>query len=194
VNSSKLNKQISKKTSTNKQVSKSELKPQKSIKYLLVNVLLLIGVLIFTQQIRKNCSGYIWLFDKMIKDHKTSMKLYRKFSQEQRLEVKLGFSYYYLNNILIKNTPEDAIIIMPPDSVYEIDKEKYKFSEFTKYINWCSYFVYPRKLVSEKDKDKTTLYSKATYVAIVNYWGYDKLEYNLNKRQQFTVLPLKQQN
>lgn len=58
--------------------------------------------------------------------------------------------------------------------------------------NWSSYFVYPRKLIYHDEKDKyPELYKTATHVAIINGWGYELLDYNVQSRSAFAILPLK---
>jgi len=158
-------------------------------RFLIINIISFFLIFIFLQQITKHNPGYNWLFNKMIKDNYKSISKYKNLSFDQKMEIKMGFAYKFFKHINT-NTPENAIIIFPPDSIFKIN-EKVKFPEFIKHIGWCNYFVYPRKLVSETDKDKTTLYSKATHVAIVNFWGYDKLEYNVKNKEQFSILPIK---
>jgi len=59
---------------------------------------------------------------------------------------------------------------------------------------YVTYFLYPRQVVYESEKDKTKMYNKITYVAIVNNWGYDKLRYDITEKIPYSVLPINKQN
>ncbi|MDD5231399.1 MAG: hypothetical protein PHC43_08725, partial [Candidatus Marinimicrobia bacterium] len=57
---------------------------------------------------------------------------------------------------------------------------------------WSTYFLYPRRLVYEAEKEKNPFYDKVDYVAIVNFWGYDKLEYEVAQKIKLNILPVSQ--
>ena len=117
------------------------------------------------------------------------MSKYSNLTYDQKMEAKLGFNFRFLNNIKL-NTPEDAIIIMPPDSIFYPKGKKSYFTDFMGSVGYTGYFVYPRKLVYAGRSQTVELYKKATHVAIVNFWGYEKLAYQVDKKEQFTVLPI----
>ena len=80
---------------------------------------------------------------------------------------------------------------MPPDSILVTKGKKSEFSEFIVRKGWANYFVYPRKLIYEDEKaDFPQLYQQATHVAIVNYWGYDKLLYQVKNKNKYSVMPI----
>jgi hypothetical protein len=56
---------------------------------------------------------------------------------------------------------------------------------------WLTYFLYPRKVVYEDDKDSSKLYAKANYILALNGWGMNKVNYQIQKPEAFMVLPLK---
>jgi hypothetical protein len=79
---------------------------------------------------------------------------------------------------------------MPPDSVFLNTKSTTKFHKEIAEKSWASYFVYPRKLVYEKEKETNPLYAKANYVVVLNGWGLDKIHYELQNRIVTGVLPI----
>jgi hypothetical protein len=139
-----------------------------------------------------NIRGYNWLWNNLVKQNIELIKKYPDLPIEKKWEIKCGFDYTYLNFIK-ENTPEDAIILMPPDSaIYPVgEKSDFKNASYSiKNKAWATYFLYPRKLVYEYEKGKNPLYEQANYVAIVNYWGYGKLNYKVSKQYKHTVLPI----
>ena len=110
-------------------------------------------------------------------------------SMKQKYQLRFGTTFSLLNNI-VNRTPPDAIIIMPPDSVLLNPKSKMKFIKEIVEKNWSSYFVYPRKLVYEKEKSTNPLYEKANYILILNGWGLDKIHYKLENKIETGVIPI----
>jgi hypothetical protein len=95
-------------------------------------------------------------------------------------------NYWYLK-YLRENTPENAVILLPPHSAIDTSEEM----KFLNSAEWVEYFIFPRLCVGEDDKEKSkALYEKVTHVAIVNGWGYDKLHYSPEKRTSEIVLPI----
>lgn len=151
------------------------------------------GILIisFFYFITEHNRGYHWTLHTLILENLEKMREYKHLTPGQRLNAKLGFTGSYFEYINT-HTPENAIIIMPPDSVYENGKGKQKLDRYIKTSGWANYYVYPRKLVYERDKEiYPSVYDSAQYVAIIDYWGYNKLDYKLRDKVQYTVLPLK---
>lgn len=110
-------------------------------------------------------------------------------SPEEKYQLRFGATFSLLNNI-VNHTPPDAIIIMPPDTVLLNSKSKIKFHKEVLEKNWASYFVYPRKLVYEKEKNTNPLYEKANYVVVFNGWGLDKIHYKLENKITTGVIPI----
>jgi|LWDU01.1.fsa_nt_gi hypothetical protein len=141
--------------------------------------------------------GYKWFFGSLLKNNIKMLqdKKVKRMNLNQKYESKLGFDYRFLKHIA-DNTPENAIILMPPDSIIFPKKGRIFFNKSMKSASirnksWASYFVYPRKLVYEKINENSKYVDKATHVAIVNHWGYHKLKNPPRQRQQFAVIPLK---
>lgn len=141
----------------------------------------------------KTVGGYKWLWDTLVIGNIKMIRKYPDLTIEKKWEVKCGFDYTYLNFIK-KNTPEDAIILMPSDSALYPEGQKSDFntrnSAGVKNKAWSTYFLYPRKVVYEREKESNPLYTKVNYVAIANYKGYEKLSYKIDKKQKYYVLPI----
>jgi len=110
-------------------------------------------------------------------------------SAEEKYKLRFGATFLLLNNI-VKQTPQDAIIIMPPDSVLLNSKSMIKLHKEIIEKSWASYFVYPRRLVYEKEKNTNPLYENANYVVILNGWGLDKIHYTLENKILTGVIPI----
>lgn len=154
------------------------------------NLLLLLVFFILFFSLKKYNPGYAFVFDNLVRKSDSIMKKYPNLTYDEKMEAKVGFNFWFLNTIK-KNTPEDAVIIMPPDSVFYPKGKKLGFTDFMGSIGYTSYFVYPRKLVYEGRPATIALYQKATHVAIVNFWGYDKLSYPVERKEQYAVMPIK---
>ena len=110
-------------------------------------------------------------------------------SAEEKYKLRFDATFILLNNI-VKHSPPDAIIIMPPDSVLINSKSKIKFHKEIIEKSWASYFVYPRMLVYEKEKETNPLYAKANYVVVLNGWGLDKVHYKMQNKIITGVIPI----
>lgn len=108
---------------------------------------------------------------------------------ELRLEDKLLFrieDYWYIQ-YMNTHTPDTAIILLPP--LHAIDSTP-EFNSLND-PDYMEYFLYPRLCVSEDEKNtKKDLYARATHVAIVNNWGYDKLKYQPAEKPSEAVMPI----
>ena len=132
-------------------------------------------------------SGYDWLLNTMLKGNLETIEKYPDLNTEQRYEAKWGPGEIpYLFKVK-KATPENAVVLLPPKKL--LTEVNFKSSLDLPFV---TYFLYPRKVVYEDNKEQDTLYSKVTHLVSVNGWGFDKLNYQLQKPEGFMVLPLKQ--
>ena len=134
--------------------------------------------------------GYNWMSETLIKLNLKRIKMYKNSTFEEKQAAKMGYNVQYLNYVN-ENTPDDAIILMPPDSIIQQEGVKSDFDKHMKNKVWVSYFLYPRKVVFEKEKETSTLYNKATHLAVINGWGYDRLPHITGNRSKHAVFALK---
>ena len=111
-------------------------------------------------------------------------------SLDRKYQAKLKNDYVFVQ--FVKNyTPDTAIILMPPPEVFDKSSLNRSGSWGVRSKIWSSYFLYPRILVKEDERDTyPELYSSVTHVMIVNKWGYDKLNYQTSTRMKYGVLPV----
>ena len=129
--------------------------------------------------------------EKLIGQNIETIEQYGHLDNQQKKEAKLGFAVRYYN-FINEQTPDSSIILMPPNDIIKNTTGNYKFHDKAVAKGWVSYFVYPRRVVFEDEKNEyPELYKKVTHVAIINNWGYEKLNYNVSGKQPYTVLPIK---
>lgn len=178
-----------------KKIKKTNLPgPKSSADFWIGNIVTLLIAVTIVYLLYQNVEGYNGLWNNFIKKNLEIIREHPDFSIEKKWEIKCGFDYAYLNFIK-KNTPENACILMPPDSAIYPKGEKSLFQNAAYSIKnkaWATYFLYPRKLVYEYEKGKNPYYDKIEFVAIVNFWGYDKLDYRVGQRAKFNILPVHQ--
>lgn len=161
-------------------------KPNNDGLWFLRNVVSGVAAAILIYLVINNFGGYEFVWNKLVKENLELIEQYPNITTEQKYAVKAKDDFQYLN-FLKNQTPDSAIILMPPDSLLRRDEDPFKQLSNKAY---CKYFVYPRKLVYERDKDTDPLYGKATHIAVFDYWGYQKLGYMPQNRQQYGIIPL----
>ena len=186
-----------KKGQKKKNISKStppqKAKRQTGFKYW--NPVLNIGFMIFSIAfyfiMTSQNVGYGWVYNSLIKNTYNSAEQIRGLTTEQKIESKMGFDAKLL--LFIKQqTPEDAIILMPPKDKVKRKKDGGNFSNDSASITnkaWASYFVFPRKLIY--DGSESIYRDKVTHVAIVDMWGYEYAQsIPVENRQNYSVIKL----
>lgn len=164
------------------------LKSTLSVRYIVKNLAVLAGALLVVVLLVKANTGYGLLFNKLSQE-RIAQEQYRDRSYDDRREVKLGYNFSYLQ-LLRSRTPETAVILMPPDSIFRTTDDHHMFMDhWITNRGWASYFVYPRRLVYSDDLKMEPSALQPTHVAIVNHWGYDKLAYPVDKKYAYDVMP-----
>ena len=128
------------------------------------------------------------IHNKELVDHIETRRLNANMP-ELTLEDKRLFKiedYWYIQ-YMREHTPMSAVILLPPKTAVDSTPEFNLINS----SEWMEYFLFPRLCVSEDERNtKPELYSKATHVAIVNGWGYDKLKYQPHSRPSEAVLSI----
>jgi hypothetical protein len=137
-----------------------------------------------TGKLNPNIEGYYWLYNTMLKGNLETIDKYPDLTFAQRYEAKSGEIGYVRR--INQSTPVTAIIIIPPKKL--LTQAGFKSAVE---LPWLTYFVYPRKVVYEDDKDSSALYAQANYILALQGWGLNKLSYRVDKPEAFMVLPLK---
>lgn len=159
------------------------------------NLLILGGVLLLLNVLKTEVDGYKWVAETLVAKTPEQLEKYKNLTYDQKMEGKLGFAYKYFK-FINENTPDSAIILMPPDTVIrpkgQVHYTKTGMNGYTTNPKWVSYFIYPRKLVYEDRKDQyPELYKNFTHVAVMNGWGYKKLPYRVRQESPFSIMPRK---
>ncbi|MBX2902159.1 MAG: hypothetical protein KF872_01290 [Chitinophagales bacterium] len=155
-----------------------------------------IGTLAFVFLLYLLIPGYRWAveeigFRNLHLVNKIEEKRQRENLPPLNVHEKRAFKmegYYYLQ-LLNSATPQDAVILLPPQHVTKGTRH-----EFLNSSEWVAYFVYPRLCIGYDERLKNPdLYARATHVAIVNGWGYEFLKYPVEKKDEEAVLPIQKQ-
>ncbi|OJV54839.1 MAG: hypothetical protein BGO31_15955 [Bacteroidetes bacterium 43-16] len=137
--------------------------------------------------VKNNNRGYNWMWEGLIKGNIATMEQYAEATNDQKNQERHG-NFFTFMDYINKKTPENAIILMPGDSILNQLNPKLKLSGL-KNRNMVTFFIYPRKAVySDSEYDKKEL-SKANYVALVNL-NTAQSKNDPNPKQAFSVQPL----
>lgn len=138
---------------------------------------------------KTNNVGYAFMWDTLVKQNYAMVKENSHIPYLDRNEQRHGVSYKYLADIK-KQTPEDALILMPADSSLNKVDPKYGFNEL-KNRTKATFFLYPRKPLYRTDTFDRAMLPKATYVAIFSGDGYADVPNPPADRNPFTVIKIK---
>ena len=130
-------------------------------------------------------SGYDWLLHTMLVNNLKTIDENPDKTVQQRYELKWGQGEITYVNKIKEQTPETAIILLPPKKTIQ----EVGFKSVVE-LPWITYFLYPRRVVYEDDKDKSALYAQATHIVSINGYGIDKVRYAVEKTEPFMVLPI----
>lgn len=173
--------------------SKKEVNKPKGIGFFRNFILFLFSIVLVLVLFKGN-EGYSWVLSDLINANLKFINSNRHLTPAQKYQSKFGVDAAAID--FIKNqTPEDAVILIPPHSVLMNDSSEYKFMKGLggiKARTWTLYFLYPRKLVYFDESDKNKFAKDVTHVVCLNGWGYDKLLYATTPKSSFEILPVKE--
>jgi hypothetical protein len=159
-------------------------------KAILFNLLAVVIAIILVRACYKNVAAYSWAYDTLLKGNYELLSKHKNLTIDEKKEMKMGFSFAYLKFVR-DNTPEDAVILFPGFDAFFPEGQKSNFTGEPYNKLWCLNTLYPRKIVYVQETDNPDA-NKITHVAIVNGWGYDKLNYEVQQKTQYAVFPLNQ--
>jgi hypothetical protein len=161
----------------------------------LKNVFVLIGFFSVIYLLTAHVQGYIWLKERFIKGNLEKQEKFHGLTESDQYIAYFKFNYQFLAFIK-ENTADTAIVLMPPDSIIMPENAKTAFTTDKKsqsVLNkvWASYFIYPRKLVYQREEGELLGFDSYNHVACIDGWGYDYLDYHVPKKQraQYQILP-----
>jgi len=159
------------------------------VKNLLVAAVL--GVFIFTV-FREN-SGYNWVWQSLIGENLKFVARSSHLNESQKYQAKFGIDAAALDYVK-QNTPENAVILMPPTAILMADSASFQFKKDLggiKVRNWALDILYPRKLVYFDEKEKNKYAGSISHVVVMDGWGFEYLNYKPETRNNFDVLAIK---
>lgn len=133
--------------------------------------------------------GYSWAYNSLLKGNMQTIRTYPNLTIDQKYEMKHGTDYSYLR-FLKQATPEDAVILYPSgEDFYPAGVDSPFKQAGISGRNWALRFLYPRRIVLPSEMETSLYADSITHVAIVNGRGYERLNYPVATKEDFTVLP-----
>lgn len=130
---------------------------------------------------------YYWVYNNLLKKNYALIKRERNLTFDQKMQMKLGESYRYLQ-YLRDATPLNAIILYPPSSAFRKEGTPFKHEIFNKV--YATRFLYPRRLVLESELTISPLAPHITHVAIVNGEGANHFTHPTDSTVRNAVFPV----
>jgi hypothetical protein len=155
-----------------------------------VNILIALGFICLLYFLYKTVPGYNYFVKRQI--IKESRFIFENFNltSDQKYQVKLKKDYKFIKYVK-ENTPDSAVILMPSPDVFKNTVFNQKGAWGVKSKVWSTYFLYPRILIQENERDiYPELYNRITHVMVIKQWGLDKLNYRMNQKINYAVLPI----
>ncbi|MFN0048660.1 MAG: hypothetical protein ACKVOU_06030 [Cytophagales bacterium] len=133
------------------------------------NLLLLATISAFLFVAFRENAGYDWVMNSLIGENLKFANRSSHLSESQKMQSKFGIDAAALDYIKL-NTPENAIILMPPSSILMADSASFQFKKDLggiKVRNWALNLLYPRKLVYYEEKDKNKFFKQISHVVVM---------------------------
>jgi hypothetical protein len=143
-------------------------------------VYFLLSGLVFTQH------DYAWSIE-MLDDNYDFVSKNRQMTVQDRYTSKLGVSYSLFDSVRSR-TPDTAVVYLPGRNGFFPKNQVSVFTGEPYEKMWAIRFLYPRKVVSEKEYDRSAYAAKIDYVIIVYGVGTERLKYRLPQPVDFGIL------
>lgn len=176
--------------SVKKLVRSDGLSPSRHLILLIIKPVLFVAIVAVLVVYNK---GYDRLYKYNFKRTFAEIEKYKGLDYDERLKKLLPQDYPFLSQIRDR-TPADAIILVPPKEIWHPKDRKLGFGPWIASKAYLAYFLYPRRILIDDKKDaKSPLMKDVTHVAIIDSWGYDKLQYTVPNPPSYGIMPIKQQ-
>ncbi|MDX2197298.1 MAG: hypothetical protein NW207_12865 [Cytophagales bacterium] len=159
-------------------------------------ILCTVAIALLLLAVFKENKGYNWLWNDLIHENLKFINKNKNLNYTEKMQAKFGADAALIEYIK-KNTPDNAVIAFPAGDSFLSANAPYKFIQGLGGIKvrvWTQNFLYPRTLVYEHELKKWKNIPQITHVVCMNGWGYDQLEYEVQTRNSFDVLPVKYTN
>lgn len=160
---------------TTQEATKEEKTPISYIWWFVKNAMIAGFILLLMIKILLPMTGYKWEQEKMVKGSMTIIKTMPNATLSQRFVMKMGVDYAFLQDVR-NHTPDTAVILYPPQENFfpKGKSSAFKGEIFNKLF--ATRFLYPRKIILEKEMATSPYKDKVTHVLIVNGQGYKTVE------------------
>ncbi len=178
-----------KKKNKSKKSAKEKIKKQEStINKIVLRNLLSFAVFAFVIfLLYSNIPGYNWLWNGLIKGNLETIRTYPNLTRDIKFEYKEKPDAGFINFIK-NNTSDSASIVFPPRDLLVNNKRKFKRLHNKA---WITYTLYPREIHYFNELSDTSNLKRFDFIAVFEYWGYDKVIYPADRTNEYYLLPTK---
>lgn len=156
------------------------------------NLVLLVVALVLVSFLKGKHMGQ-WLWNYYIASNLEFIRSYPDLSLDERLSAKLGADYRFML-YLRDNTPEDAVVYYPTGDDFRAARSadgKQIFSgQLTDKLTAVR-FLYPRRVVVEKELGQTAYTDSLTHITVVSERNLKMLPYEIDPARALGVYPVK---
>jgi hypothetical protein len=153
-------------------------------------------------------NAYVWVREKYLKNNWEYIQTYRHATNDEIMrlkidhidqdkqtgEIKTCYVDYMFWLHIRKNTPDTAVILFPEKTFITEKCGREQLTSKSTNRHWVGHAIYPRRVVFKDEAATDPYYSRVTHVAICAAHGYDNLDYEVQQRACFDVLPKKTTN
>jgi hypothetical protein len=133
--------------------------------------------------------GYKWAYG-MLTSNMEVIRTNPNLTLREKNEMKLGADFTYLW-FLKEATPENAVILYPSSEDFFPPDKPSPFKQEVQNKIWALRFLYPRIVLLPSEMDISPYAPDITHVAIVNGRGYERVNYPVENKQEYGILPVK---
>jgi hypothetical protein len=177
-----------KKHKTKKQVKDKSKKEESVLSKIIIRNLLsfaLFAVIVYI--LYSKVPGYNWLWSGLIKGNLGTIEQYPDLTRDQKFEIKERPDAAFVN-FLKNNTSDSSSIVFPPRDLLINSKRKFKRLHNKA---WITYALYPREVEYFNELPDTSNLERFDFIAVFEYWGYDKVSYPADRSNEYFLLPTK---